>query len=119
MAAWVAQTDRFLTFNERSVLSGPGQVSHEAMESLANGRFEGFANARKFLELEDAMTEELDDLRRVETRPSRPSNPKLPNQNSPPSFAIFAIFARNMSTQCVRLTLTSRPNFLTPTPPTT
>ena len=32
MGEWISQTDRFLTFNERSILSGAGRVSHERME---------------------------------------------------------------------------------------
>lgn len=38
MATWVAQTKRFLEFDERPVLSGPGTISHSAMEKSTGGR---------------------------------------------------------------------------------
>jgi hypothetical protein len=34
MADWIAQTDRFLDFNEREVLKNKGRMSHERMEEI-------------------------------------------------------------------------------------
>ena len=39
MGEWVAQADRFVAFNERAVLQGPGRVSHTRMEQIAHERY--------------------------------------------------------------------------------
>jgi hypothetical protein len=65
MAEWVAQTDRFLSFNERSVLSGPGRVSASAVEQVIADRYAEFDEARRALEAEQAAADELQDLQEL------------------------------------------------------
>ena len=63
MAEWVTQTDRFLDFNERTLLSGSGSVSASQMKQVAAERYIEFDQHRRALEAERAAEEELDDLR--------------------------------------------------------
>jgi len=65
MAEWVAQTDRFLSFNERAVLSGPGRVSASAVEQVIADRYAEFDEARRALEAEQAAADELQDLQEL------------------------------------------------------
>lgn len=86
MADWVAQTDRFLAFNERDVLNGPGSVSAATMKSVAAERYAEFDQRRRADEAEQAAAEELDDLRElaaIENRGARPDGPPPePGQNT-------------------------------------
>lgn len=59
MAEWVAQTDRFLDFDERSILTGPGSTSAEAAERVVAERYGEFDQRRR---REDARQADLDDL---------------------------------------------------------
>lgn len=68
MAGWVAQTDRFLTFNERNVLGSAGRVSHERMESVAHERYSAFETARREREMTEANAEDLHELKRIEAQ---------------------------------------------------
>jgi hypothetical protein len=65
MADWVVQTDRFLAFDERGVLQGPGTVSAAAMQTEVGERYVAFDERRRALEAERAMLDEVDDLRRL------------------------------------------------------
>lgn len=65
MADWVPQTDRFLVFNEREVLDGPGRVSAESAKEITAGRYAEFEQRRRDEEAERAALEEWDDLRRL------------------------------------------------------
>lgn len=58
MAEWIDQTDRFLTFNERDVLTGKGNMSHEAMEAIVGKRYATFDAQRREAE---RLTAEQDD----------------------------------------------------------
>lgn len=58
MAEWIDQTDRFLTFNERDVLTGKGNMSHEAMETIVGKRYATFDAQRREAE---RLTAEQDD----------------------------------------------------------
>lgn len=58
MAEWIDQTDRFLTFNERDVLTGKGNMSHEAMETIVGKRYATFDAQRRESE---RLTAEQDD----------------------------------------------------------
>ncbi|KUR73514.1 hydroxyacid dehydrogenase [Novosphingobium fuchskuhlense] len=58
MAEWIEQTDRFLTFNEREVLIGKGNMSHEAMETIVGKRYATFDAKRREAE---RLTAEQDD----------------------------------------------------------
>lgn len=63
MAEWVTHTDRFLTFSEYAVLTGPGSVSAEAMKEITGERYAAFDRRRRAEEAERAAIEEWDDLR--------------------------------------------------------
>lgn len=79
MADWIKQTDRFLDFNERAVLEGPGRVSNPQMEAVINERYAAFdamrrASARVMSEREAEldMQQLSDDAKRLiaSTKPS-------------------------------------------------
>jgi Virulence protein len=67
MSEWIAQTDRFLTFNERSILSGAGRVSHDRMESILSERFTEFDARRRERERLVADQEATEDLAQLES----------------------------------------------------
>lgn len=71
MADWIAQTDRFLAFNERDVLKGKGRISHERMEEIAHSRFETFDAGRRAAEAIEAGQEAEADLARLEAEAKR------------------------------------------------
>ena len=75
MADWVAQTDRFLTFNEREVLIGPGRVSHQRMETIAHQVYAEFDASRRECETIEAEAEYVEELKKIEAevakRPKR------------------------------------------------
>lgn len=75
MADWIAQTDRFLTFNERDVLQGKGKMSHEQMEGIVHSRFEAFDASRRAAETEAAEQEAEADLARLEAEARRLTKP--------------------------------------------
>lgn len=62
MADWVAQTDRFVEFNEYPVLVGPGKVSRSQVESLVEVRYLQFDTERRAAEAEQATHQEIADL---------------------------------------------------------
>jgi hypothetical protein len=66
MSDWVAQTDRFVAFNERSVLHGAGRVSHTRMEKIAHERYETFDERRRNAELEAAERQALEEFAQLE-----------------------------------------------------
>jgi len=47
MVDWIKQTDRFLDFNERAILDGPGRVSNQQMEAIITERYAEFDAARR------------------------------------------------------------------------
>lgn len=47
MADWIKQTDRFLDFNERAILDGPGRVSNQQMEAIITERYKAFDASRR------------------------------------------------------------------------
>ncbi len=76
MAEWVTQTDRFLAFNERAVLTNAGQVSHDQMEAITHQRFDQFEARRRSDEAQAAEQEAASDIAALEqaakrARPSR------------------------------------------------
>jgi len=71
MADWVAQTDRFLAFNEREVLKGKGRVSHDRMEQIVHSRFETFDAGRRAEEAIEAEREAEADLAKLEAEAKR------------------------------------------------
>lgn len=66
MTDWVTQTDRFLAFNERAILEGAGQVSHQQMEAVIAERYSVFDQQRRSDARVQAEREADDDLRQLE-----------------------------------------------------
>lgn len=71
MADWIAQTDRFLAFNERAVLSGAGNISHEQMEATVGERYAAFDARRRAIEAEAAEQEAAEDLKQLQAEAKR------------------------------------------------
>ncbi|MDL5159719.1 virulence RhuM family protein [Actinomycetospora termitidis] len=65
MQEWIAQTDRFLEFDEREVLDGPGRVSAERMRFEVGERYMAWDGQRRAREAERAAVEEENDLREL------------------------------------------------------
>lgn len=76
MADWVAQTDRFLSFNERPVLTGPGHISHDQMEHLVGERYAAFDARRRAKEALAAEQEADDDLTQLQAEAKRLASAK-------------------------------------------
>ena len=76
MAEWAVQTDRFLSFNERAVLTGAGRVSHDNAKRIVHGRYEQFDAARRTREAAEADEAELDDLDSLPALERRARHPK-------------------------------------------
>jgi hypothetical protein len=66
MADWAAELDRFLTYNERPVLTDAGRVSHGRMEHLTSERYASFDTARRQAESTAAEREYEEELRGIE-----------------------------------------------------
>lgn len=66
MADWAAQTDRFLAFNERDVLTHAGRVSHQRMETVAHQVYAEFDAARGQREAVEADAEYVEELKQIE-----------------------------------------------------
>ncbi len=65
MEEWIENTDRFLEFNERKVLTNAGKVSHKRAENHARAEYDAFDTTRRQRELEEAEIEaeqEFDEL---------------------------------------------------------
>lgn len=71
MADWIAQTDRFLAFNERAVLTGAGRISHEQMEATVGERYAAFDARRRAIEAEAAEQEAAEDLKQLQAEAKR------------------------------------------------
>ena len=71
MTDWIAQTDRFLTFNERDVLAGAGRISHEQMETIIGERYAAFDARRRADEALSADREADDDLEQLQSEAKR------------------------------------------------
>ena len=76
MAEWAVQTDRFLSFNERAVLTGAGRVSHDNAKRIVHGRYDQFDAARRTREAAEADEAELDDLDSLPALERRARHPK-------------------------------------------
>lgn len=82
MADWVAQTDRFVSFNEKPVLQGPGRVSHAKMEQIAHQRYDTFDQKRHAAETAQAEREALDELVALELQAKALPKPGKKPKNS-------------------------------------
>ncbi len=80
MSDWVAQTDRFVAFNERAVLQGAGRISHTRMEQIAHERYETFDGKRRLAENEAAEREAIAELEQIEAQARRLPKPAAPGK---------------------------------------
>jgi len=71
LADWRNYVDRFMEFNEQSLLSSVGKVSRDQMKSVANQRYEEFDNNRKQAEAIEADRAELEALDNLEKKLSK------------------------------------------------
>jgi len=62
LADWRANVGRFLEFNERRVLKNAGAISHAAMKTLAEERYEAFDAQRRAAEALEAEREDVREL---------------------------------------------------------
>jgi hypothetical protein len=76
MAEWIAQTDRFLAFNERDVLHHAGSISHQQMEQIAHQRFSTFDTQRRADEAAAAEREAIEAIDQLAAEARRLSKPK-------------------------------------------
>ncbi|MCV7080004.1 hydroxyacid dehydrogenase [Mycolicibacterium insubricum] len=78
MQDWATYTDRFLTFSERTVLSGPGTVSRATGEAHATSEYAKYDAARKEAERIEAENEYLRDIEQETMRAlrDRPDDPE-------------------------------------------
>ncbi|MGE4488826.1 MAG: virulence RhuM family protein [Kiritimatiellales bacterium] len=63
---WRGNVDRLLEFNEKSVLSHSGSVSHDDMQRIAYDRYDTFDETRRIAEAKQADVEEMEELARIE-----------------------------------------------------
>ncbi|MGX7744937.1 virulence RhuM family protein [Rhodopseudomonas parapalustris] len=82
MAEWMAQTDRFVAFNERGVLQGAGRISHLQMEQVVFDRFETFDKRRRATETDAAEQAAINELTELE---QQARSAKLPSAGKKPS----------------------------------
>ena len=75
MSEWMAQTDRFVAFNERGVLQGAGRVSHAGMEQIVAERFESFDQRRRAAATDTAEAEAMHELTELEQQARQLSKP--------------------------------------------
>src|SRR5262249_33497093 len=66
MGDWSVELDRFLTYNERPILTDAGRMSHDRMERVTAEQYEAFDAARKTSELEASEAAYEDELRALE-----------------------------------------------------
>jgi len=60
---WRCSVDRMLASNDQPMLDGPGSVSHEAMKTIANERYDDFDAKRR---QQEALSADADDLKAIE-----------------------------------------------------
>lgn len=66
MADWKQYVDNFIAFNERPLLKGAGQISHERMQQVAHERYAEFDAKRRKTEALAADAEDIKELERIE-----------------------------------------------------
>lgn len=68
MAEWISQTDRFLTFDERNILTGPGKVSSDRVTQVTAERYAEFDQRRREVEATQAEIDAQSDLDALTSR---------------------------------------------------
>lgn len=76
MAEWVGQADRFLTFDERNVLTGPGKVSADRVAQVTGERYAEYDKRRRELETAQAEIDAQTDLDALTARAQPTKNPR-------------------------------------------
>ncbi|MBT2767833.1 virulence RhuM family protein [Stenotrophomonas sp. ISL-67] len=71
MEDWIRQTDRFLDFNERAILDGPGRVSNKHMEAIIAERYAAFDASRRAQEKVAADVEAELDMQQLHAETKR------------------------------------------------
>lgn len=71
MDDWITQTDRFLDFNERAVLNGPGRISSQQMELIIAERYAAFDAQRRGADRITSERETEVDLQQLHTEAKR------------------------------------------------
>ncbi|MFD3592200.1 virulence RhuM family protein [Nocardia sp. NPDC058640] len=74
MNDWITTTDKFLDFNERSVLRNAGTVSADEATRISTERYERFENARREIEDHAVGLAELEEIQSEIQRRSRSSD---------------------------------------------
>jgi hypothetical protein len=78
MADWIKQTDRFLDFNERAILDGPGRVSNQQMEAIITERYKAFDASRRAQEKLAAEAEAELDMQLLQAEAKRLTSREQP-----------------------------------------
>jgi hypothetical protein len=81
MTEWIAQTDRFLNFNERAVLNHAGRISHGQMEAIIGERYAAFDARRRQEEVQVAEQEATEELQQLEAKAARLIQRKKPQDH--------------------------------------
>ena len=63
---WRENVDRLLAFNDKRILQGQGAVSHDAMKTIAETRYEEFDEKRRARELRQSEEEDIRELEEAE-----------------------------------------------------
>jgi len=71
MDDWITQTDRFLDFNERAVLNGPGRISNQQMELIIAERYAAFDAERRVADRITSEREAEVDMQQLQTEAKR------------------------------------------------
>lgn len=71
MQDWVAQTDRFLEFNEQSVLNNAGTVAHDDMVRIVHNHYATFEQSRRAEDTRIAEAEHEEELKAIENQISK------------------------------------------------
>jgi len=79
MSDWIKQTDRFLDFNERAILDGPGRVSNQQMEAIITERYTTFDATRRASATIASEREAELDLKKLNAEAKHLASGKKPN----------------------------------------
>ncbi|MGY8562181.1 virulence RhuM family protein [Paracidovorax citrulli] len=71
MDDWITQTDRFLDFNERAVLNGPGRISNQQIELIIAERYAAFDAERRVADRITSEREAEVDMQQLHTEAKR------------------------------------------------
>lgn len=66
MRFWRENVDKVLTFNDKAVLSGAGEISHAMMKETVATTYLNFDQRRKTFEAEQADLKDLEDIKAIE-----------------------------------------------------